>query len=179
MATTPTVVQANSAEQNRLPILPLVVAVVLGVMLSIVVVGGTGYYLVRSGKLRMQSAGPQIAAAPVVSVKTHVVALEPMVVNLADRTSGSYLRASITLNIADSKDSVKDEKKADESKAGKEMDAAIRDTVLTVLGRQTSESLLATDGKDHLKKELRAALAEHNPDVKVTDLFFTEFLVQR
>ncbi len=57
--------------------------------------------------------------------------------------------------------------------------AAVRDTVLSVLGRQTADGLLAADGKEHLKAELKTALAEHNSDLKVMDVFFTDFLVQR
>jgi flagellar FliL protein len=57
--------------------------------------------------------------------------------------------------------------------------AAVRDTVLMVLGRQTADGLLAVDGKEHLKSELKAALSERNTDLKVKDVFFTDFLVQR
>lgn len=179
MATTPTVVQETPVGQIKLPVLSLVIAVVLGVLLSVAVIGGAGYYLVHSGKLKLQTATPQAEATPKAPEKTHAVVLEPLVVNLADSAGGAYLRASITLNIADAKGSPKDEKKAEDAKAGKEMDAAVRDTALTVLGQQTSDGLLAADGKDRLKRELKAALAARNPDVKVTDLFFTEFLVQR
>ena len=71
--------------------------------------------------------------------------------------------------------------KPKEGKGGKDADtaAAVRDTALTVLGRQTSDGLLSVDGKERLKAELKAAMAEHNAELKVTDLFFTEFLVQR
>jgi flagellar FliL protein len=48
-----------------------------------------------------------------------------------------------------------------------------------VLGRQTADGLLAADGKEHLKTELKSALVEHNADLKVKDVFFTDFLVQR
>ena len=48
-----------------------------------------------------------------------------------------------------------------------------------VVGRQTAEGLLAPEGKEHLKKELRVALAEHNPELKVLDLYFIDFLVQQ
>jgi len=104
-------------------------------------------------------------------------------VNLADGGGNAYLRVGLTLRVADAADKgnekTKDEKSGD-SKSGKDADAAaVRDTALAVLGRQTSESLLATDGKERLKAELKTAIAEHNRELKVTDLFFTEFLVQR
>jgi len=57
--------------------------------------------------------------------------------------------------------------------------AAIRDTVLTVLGLQTADDLLAPDGKERLKLELKKSLAEHNGNLKIAELFFTDFLVQR
>jgi len=177
MATTPIVVQSDSAEPVKLPLIPLVVATALGVIISVSVIGGAGYYLIHSGKLKLQTA-PMVQAVPAAAGKTRAVLLEPLLVNLADSSGGAYLRISIALNLADAKsEQVKDENKSEEAKAGK--DAAIRDTALTVLGRETSESLLAADGKERLKKDLRAALAEHNPEIKVVDLFFTEFLVQR
>jgi flagellar protein FliL len=38
---------------------------------------------------------------------------------------------------------------------------------------------LAVQGKEQLKTELKAAIAQRNPELKVTEVFFTEFLVQR
>ncbi len=71
-------------------------------------------------------------------------------------------------------------KKSTESKSTpKDTDAALRDAALTVLGRETSERLLAPEGKEIVKKELKDALAKRNSGVKVVDLFFTDFLVQR
>ena len=179
MATTSVVLQENSAEPVKLPLVSLVLAIALGVIVSVSVIGGVGYYLIHSGKLKLQTA-PAVQAVTPTAAKTHAVVLEPLLVNLADGSGGAYLRISIALNLADGKsESAKDENKSEDAKAGKEIDAAIRDTALTVLGRETSESLLAADGKERLKNELRAALAEHNPEIKVMDLFFTEFLVQR
>ncbi len=112
---------------------------------------------------------------------TRAVVMEPMLVNLADGGGGAYLRAGITLRVTDAaeKNGAKKDEKAAESKMSKDAEAAVRDTALAVLGRQTSEELLAADGKEKLKAELKAAMAEHNADLKVEDLFFTEFLVQR
>ena len=175
MATTPTVIQANSEVPAKFPVASLIIAVALGVIVSVAAVGGVGYYLIRSGKLRLQTAPlAQSAMAPALA-KTHAVMLEPMVVNLADSAAGAYLRLSMTLNVADPIDAPAKEEKS----VNKEAEAALRDTALTVLGKQTSEGLLAADGKERLKKELKAAFIAHNPDMKVMDLFITEFLVQR
>jgi len=108
--------------------------------------------------------------------------LEPLLVNLADAGDSSYLRIALTLRVVDVADDKASKTKEEKSKDDKGTDdtvAAVRDTVLTVLGRQTADDLLATNGKERLKVELKAALTEHNADLKVKDVFFTDFLVQR
>ena len=55
----------------------------------------------------------------------------------------------------------------------------MRDAALEVLGRRTGAELLAPDGKEKLKADLRTAMAKHVPEVKVVDVLFTEFLVQQ
>ena len=177
MATTPPVIQAKiTAEPAKLPVAPLLIAVVVGVVIAVSTVGGGFYFLLRSGKVPIQvSAAP--AGDSVAPTKTRTMVLDPILVNLADSSGGAYLRVGVTLAVAD-KDAVKG--KGDESKAiEKETNPSVRDTVLTVLGHQTSEDLLGLDGKDRLKKELKKAIAERNAEIRVSDIFFTEFLVQR
>jgi flagellar FliL protein len=177
MATTPPVIQAKiTAEPAKLPVLPLLIAVVLGVVIAVSAVGGCLYFLLRSGKLPIQTTAIPAAQA-VGPIKTHTVPLEPLLVNLADSSGGAYLRVALTLEVSDL--AAAKEQKSEAKGADKDANAAVRDTVLTVLGRQASDALLAPDGKDYLKKELKTALAEHNPEIKVMDIFFTEFLVQR
>ena len=159
--------------------MPLLVAVALGVVVATVAVGGVVYYLLRSGKvpIRATAAPP---APVIVSTKTHLVVLEPLLANLADSSGSAYLRLGLTLQVADPvAEKVKESKEAEAKPAEKDADAGVRDTALTILGRETSEQLLAPEGKEKLKKELKAALVERNPEIKVTDLFITEFLVQR
>jgi flagellar FliL protein len=178
MATTPPVIQAKiTAEPAKLPVAPLLIAVVVGVVIAVSAVGGGFYFLLRSGKVPIQvSAAP--AAESVAPTKTRTMVLDPILVNLADSSGGAYLRVGVTLAVPD-KGAVKGEKD-DESKAvEKETNPSVRDTVLTVLGRQTSEDLLGPDGKDRLKRELKKAIAERNAEIRVSDIFFTEFLVQR
>jgi len=159
----------------------MLLAVVTGVAIAAVGTGGVVYYLARTGRLPMQGGKAQKTEA-VIPVTTHAMVLEPLLVNLADAGGSSYLRVALTLRVADGADKkgakAKDEKSKDD-KGADEAVAAVRDTVLTVLGRQTADGLLASDGKEHLKAALKAALAEHNADLKVMDIFFTDFLVQR
>ncbi len=191
MATSPTVLVDSSASlqpvalpatpaAGKIPLVPLVIAVIVGVLIATIGVGGVMYYLVRSGRLPIAAAGAKKKEAAVPTV-THALVLEPVLVNLASAGGTSYLRLALTLRVTDA-DEKKDAKANSEKEGGKGSDdqtAAVRDTVLTVLGQETAEDLLAADGKDHLKVALRAAFAEHNPDLKVTDVFFTDFLVQR
>lgn len=180
MATTPPVIQAKIASDPvKIPLTPLFVAVVAGVLFATAGVGGVLYYALRSGKvpIRVSAVPPAAAAVP---VKTHMMPLEPLLVNLADPSGSAFLRAGITLEIADPATEKGEETKNAETKPqGKDGDAALRDTALAVLGGQTSDQLLAGGGKDLLKTKLKWAFAERNPQVKVADLFFTEFLVQR
>jgi flagellar FliL protein len=160
----------------------LVIAMVAAVLLSSAAVGGTFFYLIRSGRLPMAKAAA--VETPVVVIPppaaSHTMVLEPMVANLADASGAAYLKMALTLRIADEplkKGSAGKEEKP--AKGMSEAEAAVRDTVLAVVGRATSEELLAVDGKERLKQRLKTALAEHNPELKVMDLYFIDFLVQR
>ena len=178
MTTTPPVIQAKiTSDPVKLPVAPLLIAIVLGVVVAVSTIGAALYYMLRSGKLPVQSAAAS-GARPAAAMKTHTLALEPLLVNLADSSGSAYLRVELTLQIADVAE-VKEDKEANIKGGSKVADAAVRDTALMVLGGQTSDALLAANGKEQLKKELKAAIAERNPDMRVTDLFFTEFLVQR
>jgi flagellar protein FliL len=195
MATSPTVLAGASSTvppdpspasmaapvAAKFPLIPLLIAVVVGVLVATLGVGGVVYYLVRTGRLpgREGSARKAEVGAP---ATTHAMVLEPLLVNLADAGGSSYLRVAMTLRVADAtegREAKPKEEKPKEDKEASDAVASVRDTMLTVLGRQTADRLLAVDGKEQLKAELKAALAEHNADLKVMDVFFTDFLVQR
>jgi len=164
-------------------VLPLVLIVLCTVAMVLGAVGGGLYWLSKTGRLPMPGA-----AAPAVvkmePMKTRVVVLEPLLVNLADQGGASYLRVVMALELEDPpppKDAKpKEEKPAEKGKVVvNEDEVKMRDVALTVLGRETSTSLLAPEGKEQLKSLLRSAISTHVPDVKVVDVMFTEFLVQR
>ncbi len=161
----------------------MLLAVITGVAIAAIGIGCAVYYLARTGRLPVQAAAARKTEA-VVPVTTHAMVLEPLLVNLADAGGSSYLRVALTLRVADASDKTGAQTKGggkskDDKTASDESAAAVRDTVLTVLGRQTADGLLAADGKEHLKYALKTALAEHNADLKVLDIYFTDFLVQR
>ena len=191
MATSPTVLAGVSTSSPpapvpatvgaKVPVVPLLIAVVAGVVIATLGVGGVVYYLAHTGRLSMQGGAAQKAEA-IDPATTHAMVLEPLLVNLADAGGSSYLRVALTLRVADAADKKGTKANGEKGKSDNGTEdavAAVRDTVLTVLGRQTADDLLAADGKEHLKAELKSALAEHNAELKVKDVFFTDFLVQR
>ncbi len=161
--------------------LTMIVAVVAAVILSIVAIGGTVVYLIRSGRLPVQKTITVEAKAPPPgpAAPSHTMALDGIVANLADSNGAAYLKMALMLKIAD--EPAKKGAKADEKpKAGMSDDeAGARDTVLMVVGHENAEALLAPDGKERLKAEIKTALGEHNPELKVMEIHFTDFLVQR
>jgi flagellar protein FliL len=193
MATSPTVLAGTSAaapsnvssasppDAAKFPIAHLFIAIVVGVLISTLGIGIAAYWLARTGRLTLQG-GTTHKTESVGPRATHALALEPVLVNLADPGGSSYLRVALTLRVADveeGKDVKAKEEKPREDKAASDAVASVRDTTLMVLGRQTADGLLAADGKEHLKADLKKAFAEHNADLKVMDVFFTDFLVQR
>lgn len=151
-------------------------AVFAGFVVAALVVGAGAYWLVSSGRLPVQGAAStkQVSAA---LVPTHVVALDPLVVNLADASGSAYLRVTMALRVEDPAGEKGEKSPGDAGTNGLIMQA--RDTALIVLGQQTSTALLEAGGKEVLKEELRVAFAKKDPELKVVDIFFTDFLVQR
>src|SRR5580698_3121070 len=114
MATSPTVLAGASSTvppdaspaaatapvAAKFPLIPLLIAVVVGVVVATLGVGGVVYYLVRTGRLLNREGGAHRVEA-LAPTATHVVVLDPLLVNLADAGGSSYLRVAMTLRVAD------------------------------------------------------------------------------
>src|SRR5260370_34784055 len=97
MATSPTVLAGASPLSSpapapaplaapvagKVPVVPLLIAVVAGVVIATLGVGGVVYYLAHTGRWPMQGGAAQKTEA-VAPPATHVRVLEPLLVNLAD-----------------------------------------------------------------------------------------------
>ncbi len=173
------------AAQPKIGLAPLMLSMVAAVVVSVTLLAGAGYFLIKSGRIALPGAATPTAAAkaePGVAPATHPMALEPLVVNLADDGGKSFLRLGLTLVVVDPApkkgDKPKEEKPKD-VKGPNEAEAAVRDVALEVLGRQTAAALLVPEGKERLKAELKEQLKAKDAALQVSEVFFTEFLVQR
>lgn len=171
----------TSALHPKVGIGTILVPVLLSTALTLAAVAGGVYYLLRSGKLGGAAQVVSSQPPPVIVVAppaSHVLALEPMIVNLSDEGGHAYLRATISVRIQDEEKAEKKEEKKD-PKAVDAVATELRDTTLAVLSRQTSEDLLQADGRETLKKALGQEFKQRNREVPVLEIYFADFLVQR
>ena len=94
--------------------------------------------------------------------------------NLADSDGNRFLRVGIDLGLGSSASA-----KAGKGGEGEIPTSRIRDCVLSVLSTWHSDALLAPEGKEKLKEELVRALRKRVPELDVSEVYFTDFLVQR
>jgi flagellar protein FliL len=189
---TPSPARSLSEAQSaaKFPVLVLAFTVLAGMIAGAVCIGGGLYLLIKSGKIDLAQA-LSARRAPAAQVATRTVTLDPMLVNLSDPSGHAYLRLGLALTVEEpggaagpSSASVPAGSPggaagaAGATSVAREREIPIRDTVLAVLGEQTSAALLEPGGKERLKQQLEAALAAHNADLRVHGLYFTDFLVQ-
>jgi flagellar protein FliL len=100
-----------------------------------------------------------------------LVTLEPFVVNLADQGGGRFLRLSARL-VVDSPEVAEKIQKNDV------LIVRLRSSILELLTEQTADQLVTAEGKATLK----TAIAEHveplMEEAEVTDVLFSDFVVQ-
>ena len=155
---------APARSKSRLVLIAGVVVVLAGA-------GGGGYWWWS----HRAPADPKAAAKEVEAhhepADAGVVSFEPFVANLADEGGSRFLRASLKLVVAG----------AEAAREIEESDvevAQLQSAILEVLTVQTAEHLVTPEGKAALKKQVieKADHVLHN--AKVTDVLFTEFVVQ-
>ncbi len=175
----------SAVNGSPFPLVPFLIAVVFSVVLAVSGIAGVLFWMVRSGRIA-KAAVPTalVAPAPVAmsAAKSRAVSMEPMLVNLADPGGQSYLRIGIVLRLEEMSAGKERKDEAASTKGGKvvdESEAALRDVALTVISNETAEQLLSLEGKEALKQNLKAAMDKAVPGLKVSEVFFTDFLVQR
>jgi flagellar protein FliL len=107
-----------------------------------------------------------------------VLPLESFTVNLADAEEGRFLRATMALGV-DGQLPALTHGESRPVETGQVSMATIRDSIITVLAQCTSDQLLSPAGKAKLKADIISSLNHDVPELRVRDVYFTEFLVQR
>jgi len=100
-----------------------------------------------------------------------IVGFDPFVANLADEGGTRFLRASLKLVVAGAEKA----KEVEESAVEK---AQLQSAILETLTVHTAEQLVTPEGKAALKKEILEKSGHLLHSAKVTDVLFTEFVVQ-
>ena len=96
MASSAEAVEATSNGRSGSAILPLLIATVTAVVIAMLLLGGGMYYVAKSGRLTALLGTPgrssrREGAEQTAPLPTHAIALEPVVVNLADEGGKTFL----------------------------------------------------------------------------------------
>ncbi len=97
-----------------------------------------------------------------------IYTLDTFIVNLAEERGAKYLRAKLGLEL-------------DKPVTADEIDQRLpqfRDTILTVLSTKTFEEIRHLEGKYQLRAEIMAMLNPLLRSGEITNIYFTEFVVQ-
>lgn len=136
--------------------------------------GGYWYFVVRP---QAAAAAADPAAAQAKADEGHAeggaaLKFDPFVVNLADPGGVRYLRVGLSLVINGTEEEAKH---LEESKVPL---LRIRSAVLDLLSQQMSEHVVTPEGKQELRHAIEERANAVLKPVEVTDVLFTEFVVQ-
>ena len=150
--------QAPAAPKKGRPLL------LIGALVVIVATIGAGAYWMygRPAKSEPVVEEPKPSA---------VISQDPFVVNLTDTGNPRFLRVTLGL-VVDGDDTAKE--LLDDPVAR----MALRSSILELLSQQTAARLVSAEGKAELKKAIAQRASTSVEHLKVTDVLFTEFIVQ-
>jgi flagellar FliL protein len=160
---------APAKSKSKLPLIAGAAVIVLAGA------GGGGYWWWSHRAPADPKAAEAAAAAEKVEPHTPedagIVGFEPFVANLADEGGTRFLRASLKLVIAGADTAKEVEENAVEH-------AQLQSAILEILTVHTAEQLVTPEGKAALKKEILEKTGHVLHSARVTDVLFTEFVVQ-
>jgi flagellar FliL protein len=136
------------------------------VLLILLAGGGAGAYWALAWP---GATGRRVPSEP--AMKPGVVPLDPFVVNLADIGGASFLRVTLALVVAD-------EARAAAVRQDAVLTMQMRSAILEHLAQQTGALLVTPAGKTGLKAALIGRLSDVAHGTQVTDVLFSEFVVQ-
>lgn len=100
-----------------------------------------------------------------------IVSFEPFVVNLADKNAARFLRINVRLIVGE-------EEEAKHIQESEVQVMRLRSAILDLLTAQTSEHIVTPEGKAALKKEIAEQATHILEHAEVSDVLFSDFVVQ-
>jgi len=152
----------------------LLVIIAMGVVMLLIM--GGGFFLMWTKMSAMAVAtqpkgeghGAAQAAEDPNKVLRPTLALEPLVVNLADEGGKRYLRVTMELEM---------EKPELEEELKKRL-TQVRNIVLMILPEKRFDDIRTTEGKAALREEIMGKVNPLLTKGKLTNIYYTEFVVQ-
>lgn len=142
----------------------------------VLLVGGVTAFMLLGGEkpapqeTAQGTAGGTLAATPAgqPEVIGPMVDIEPFIVNILDQDGTRYLKAAITLEMAD----------AEAVEAVNQRMPQLRDAILLLIGNKSFNELSDLQGKLQLRSELLDRLNKILSNGSVRKIYFTDFVVQ-
>ena len=160
---------APAKPKSKLPL-------IAGAAVLVLAGGGGGGYWWWSHRAPADPKAAEAAAAaekaePHTPEDAGIVGFEPFVANLADEGGTRFLRANLKLVVSGAETA----KEVEENAVDK---AKLQSAILEILTVHTAEQLVTPEGKAALKKEILDKAGHVLHSARVTDVLFTEFVVQ-
>ncbi|MBA2881308.1 flagellar FliL protein [Desulfosalsimonas propionicica] len=138
------------------------------VLLILLVAAGTGFYLLGALNTTGSAEARQSDTGRDKTELGPLVEMDDFVVNIVHRDSTRFLKVGITLEVRDKTSSESVKKRIPQ----------ITDSVLLLLGNRKYDDVKDLQGKMQLKADLLAKIRSLAGKGEVTNLYFTDFVVQ-
>jgi flagellar FliL protein len=137
--------------------------IVVMLVLSLAIAAGTSYFMLTKltgNSSKAEAEGKINELGPTYKVGEFIV-------NLADGSS-QFIRLNLSVEV-NNEDIVEELKRRDPQ---------IRDTIISILRDKQEEDISSKSGTRDLREEIRTELNKFISEGKITNVFFTEFVVQ-
>jgi flagellar FliL protein len=148
--------------QNKLIFLVVTVLLVLTIGLA------AGFFMMWSKISTLNTPGNTAAATQGQATLGALFSLDTFIVNLADQERSRYLRVTMDLELGSATDVEKLNERLPQ----------IRDRILMILPSKRFADIASMEGKTALRDEIISKLNGLFPENMITNIFFTEFVVQ-
>ena len=117
------------------------------------------------GKIKSLWASEKKASA---NGQGHIYKMEPFLVNLMDPAQLRYLKITLHVESNQEKPNEEYEKRLPQ----------LRDAILIILSSKNYKDIMDSEGKTSLREEIKTKMNQLLVDLKVQNIYFTEFVVQ-